>query len=435
MENTFALKGTVIHTPTMDSFDFYQNAYVVCENGICAGIYDQLPERYKGIPVEDCGDMAIIPGMSDLHIHPSQYGFRGMGQMPVYEEGDNWFKRFTFPEERRCTEMEYAQKAYGKFAEDLLKTTTTRLSAYATISRPTTLLLMDILEKKGFAGCVGKVNMDRNSIPGLLETTEETLAETRQWLEACKGRQNIKPILTPRYTPSCTDECMEGLQALMAEYGVPVQSHLSENLREIDWIHQLKPEAAFYGQAYDMYGMMGTAGPSIMAHCVYSGPREQALFFDQSRSLWVAHCPTGNCISSTMNIAPILQYLRAGAKVGLGTDIAGGYALNMWKTVYDAMMVSKLYWGIHQHKGPPHQPDCLSFAQAFYLATKGGGAFFGKVGSFEQGYEFDAVVIDESRNRDFVDRPLNDRMERMISLSDERETHAKYIKGKKVYQR
>ena len=69
---------------------------------------------------------------------------------------------------------------------------------------------MEELERAGVTGYVGKVNMDRNSGPAQ-ETTAQSVDETLRWLEACRFA-HVKPILTPRFTPSCTD-------ALMAELG------------------------------------------------------------------------------------------------------------------------------------------------------------------------------------------------------------------------
>ena len=134
---------------------------------------------------------------------------------------------------------------------------------------------MQKLADKGFVAYVGKLNMDRNSIEGLQETTEESLRETRTWLEnTCEKYEYVKPMITPRYIPSCTDACMEGLQALIHEFGVPTQSHLSEGLDEIEWVKQLKPEISFYGQAYDMYDMLGSVVQSVQAHCVFPTPEE-----------------------------------------------------------------------------------------------------------------------------------------------------------------
>lgn len=67
---------------------------------------------------------------------------------------------------------------------------------------------MEELEKAGVTGYVGKVNMDRNGSPELQETTEQSKRETLRWLDACGRFQTVKPILTPRFTPSCTDELM-----------------------------------------------------------------------------------------------------------------------------------------------------------------------------------------------------------------------------------
>ena len=75
----------------------------------------------------------------------------------------------------------------------------------------------------------------------------------------------------------------------------------------------------------------------------------------------------------------------------------------------------------------------LIFSEAFYLATKGGGAFFGNVGSFEEGYEFDAVVMDDSVLVHPQVLNLAERMERAVYLGlDEKNIVSKFVAGKKV---
>lgn len=56
-----------------------ENGYVVCEDGICAGAYEKLPECYETFPCYDYSDKLIIPGFADLHVHAPQYSFRGVG--------------------------------------------------------------------------------------------------------------------------------------------------------------------------------------------------------------------------------------------------------------------------------------------------------------------------------------------------------------------
>lgn len=67
------------------------------------------------------------------------------------------------------------------------------------------------------------------------------------------------------------------------------------------------------------------------------------------------------------------------------------------------------------------------------MATKGGGEFFGKVGSFEKGYEFDALVLDDSLLEHPQELTTGKRLERIIYLADEREVKRKYVRGNQVF--
>lgn len=430
----FALKGHIIHTPTPKGFEIFENSYVVCKKDTVIGIFKDLPEQYQAIPVFDYSGKLIIPGMADIHQHAPQYGFRGLGMaLDLDSNWNTWFMQYSLPEERHFNDLNYAELAYEKFTNDLLRSTTTRTCTFATIHRPATELLMQKLADKGFAAYVGKLNMDRNSIEGLQETTEESLRETRTWLEnTCEKYEYVKPMITPRYIPSCTDACMEGMQALIHEFGVPTQSHLSEGLDEIEWVKQLKPEISFYGQAYDMYDMLGSVVQSVQAHCVFPTPEEFELM-SRRKKLWVAHCPQSNMNANGV-AAPIRRYLDAGIHVGLGTDIAGSNTLSMFRTISDTIVASKIYWNSMERKGDPFaEKTYLTVSEAFYLATKGGCSFWGKAGSFEEGSLFDAVVIDDAPLWDFNNRSLRQRIERVVFQGDERHTVAKFINGRKVY--
>ncbi|MFR1009429.1 amidohydrolase family protein [Ruminococcus sp. RTP21358st1_A5_RTP21358_211008] len=433
-KKTYALRGIIVHTPDFNTIEYHENEYVVCEDGVSKGIFKELPEEYREIPVIDYKDKFIIPGMCDMHVHAPQYGFRGIGMLlDCNSEWETWFDKYSFPEESRYADIAYAKKAYTRFVDDMLtKTTTTRASVFATIHRPATEFLMRKMADAGMAAYVGKLNMDRNSRFGLQETTEETLEETERWLqETMEGYGSVKPILTPRYTPTCTDECMEGLGKLAVKYNVPIQSHLSEGLDEIEWVKELKPEISCYGDAYDMYGLLGSTVPSLMAHVVHPTDVEFELL--TKRNVMVAHCPQSN-MNAAGGVAPIMKMVDAGIKVGLGTDMAGGCNLSILRTMTDAIQASKLRWVYTERNGEPFaKKHFLTVANAFYLATKGGGAFFGKVGSFEPDYEFDAVVLDDGPLADFVERDLKDRMQRILWRHNERTVCAKYIQGRAVY--
>ncbi len=419
----FALKGTICYSKNQHELVFAENSYVVCENGICAGVFSQLPEEYRDIPTEDMGDRLIIPGFTDLHLHAPQYAYRGTG---MDLELLDWLNTITFPQEARYADLSYAKKAYSIFVDDLKHSFTTRACIFATLHRPATELLMDMLEESGLTTMVGKVNMDRNGAPELQEeSAQASAADTRQWLDEIRDRyDHTYPILTPRFTPSCTDELMTELGKIQKEYHLPVQSHLSENFGEIAWVKELCPASRFYGDAYDMFGLFGGACPTIMAHCVHSTDEELQMIKDQG--VYIAHCPESNTDLAS-GIAPIRHYLDMELRVGLGTDVAGGFSLSMFRAIVDTIQASKLRWRLMDQTLAP-----ITLEEAFYMATIGGGSFFGKVGSFEKGYEFDAMVLDDSNIRHPQEISNRDRLERLVYLSDDRNLVGKYVQGRKV---
>ena len=422
-KQTFALRGNVVYSAQKDELTSLEGGYLVCEDGVCRGAFLQLPEQYAGIPVTDWGNRLIIPGLVDLHVHAPQYAFRGLG---MDMELLPWLQTYAFPEEARYQNLEYARAAYMAFASALAGSATTRAAVFGTIHVPATLLLMELLEAAGLVAYVGKVNMDRNSTDNLTETAEASLQDTRRWLRETAGRHDsVRPILTPRFVPSCSDELMHGLGALQREYGVPVQSHLSENRDEIAWVKELCPSSTCYGGAYAAHGLFGGGVPTVMAHCVHSQGEELELL--RKNGVFVAHCPQSN-MNLASGVAPVRAFLSHGVNVGLGSDVAGGCDLSIFVAMRDAVRASKLRYAMQDRALAP-----ITAAEAFYMGTKGGGAFFGKVGSFEPGYEFDAVVVNDEQYRNPHDSmTLAQRLERVIYFACDHVVEGKYIAGRRV---
>ena len=113
----------------------------------------ELPEQFHGIPCQDFSNCLIIPGMNDLHLHAPQYAFHGM-YMDL--ELLDWLNTVTFPEEARYSDLNYAEKAYSIFADDIKHSATTRASIFGTLHVDATELLMDLMEKTGLKTFIGK---------------------------------------------------------------------------------------------------------------------------------------------------------------------------------------------------------------------------------------------------------------------------------------
>ena len=422
----FAVKGIFLDTPAPDSLRV-REGYMLCEDGLCVGFSAEAP---SGVTVLDYTGQIITPGLVDLHLHAPQYSYCGTA---MDLELLDWLQQYTYPEEAHYADPSYAKLGYGYFVQDLRRSATTRACIFATLHTDATLELMRQLQEAGLAAFVGKLAMDRNSPDIYREPSAAAgLAETRRWLDACRAAHSlhegpVRPMLTPRFTPSTSDEYMKGLGELAAEYGVPAQSHLSENPGEIAWVAELCPGTKFYGESYSRYGLFGGAVPTVMAHCIYSPDEEAALM--KANRVMIAHCPTSN-ENVIAGIAPAAHYLRGGWRIGLGSDVAGGHTLDLFAVMAAAVQVSKLRWRYIDQSEKP-----LTMTEALYMATVGGGDFwadFGeKVGLFEPGYAFDALVLDDAALRNLRSFSPAERLERYAYLG-KGALRAKFAAGNRI---
>lgn len=412
-------KANILFTKERDQFEVIPNGYIAVEKGRVVDVYEQLPSTLASQPVTDLGDKLLIPAMNDMHVHAPQYRNQGIA---MDLELLPWLQNYTFPEESKYSDTRYAERMYRRFVRDLWHVGTMRTVAFATVHRDSTRLLMNLFLEAGMGARVGKVDMNRNCPEALCESVEEAVSDNETLIaEYAKPNALVSPIITPRFVPSCTPELLQACGDLARKYDLPVQSHLSENRNEIAWVKELEPESRHYGDAYRRYGLFGDT-PTIMAHCVWTDGDELRMM--RERQVMVAHCPTSN-LNLASGMAPIRVFLNEGVPVGLGSDISGGHDLSIFKMMVYAIQVSKMRYC--QDKTLPF----LTLPEAFWIATKSAGQFFGKVGSFEPDYEFDALVIDDSElNHD--NYSLLHRLERFIYLGDDRHITHRFCRGQLI---
>lgn len=237
------IHGNLIHAPALGRLEILEHGWMLLEDGTIRGLWREKPAQYAALPVTDYGNALVMQSFADMHLHAPQYPMLGMGMdLPLLD----WLNTYTFKTEARFADTDYARRVYRRLAGDLITNGTTRVCMFSSLHTEATWILMEELERAGVTGYVGKVNMDRNALPGVLEeTTEESVRETIRWLDGCRF-EHVRPIITPRFTPSCTDELMAELGKIARERGLYVQSHLSESMNEIAWVRELSPGCARY---------------------------------------------------------------------------------------------------------------------------------------------------------------------------------------------
>jgi guanine deaminase len=339
----------------------------------------------------------LLPGLVDLHVHAPQWPQLGSAlDLPLEE----WLQAYTFPLEARYANVAYAQATYQSLVDGLLANGTTTVAYFGTIHVPATLRLAGMCLQRGQRAFVGRVAMDDpTQCPPYYRDASAARAEadTRAFIAAVAAmpgneRALVKPVITPRFIPSCSDELLHRLGALAAETGCHVQTHCSES----DWEH---------GYVLERCGMSDTAAlanfglltrRTILAHGNLIDDADAARIVEAGAG--IAHCPLSNVYFSDA-VFPLRRMLERGMRIGLGTDIAGGASPSIFDNARQAVIASRaLESGVDPalERGARRRPGSrIDALTAFWLATAGGGEVLdAAVGIFREGFQFDAMLID-----------------------------------------
>jgi guanine deaminase len=339
----------------------------------------------------------LLPGMVDLHVHAPQWPQLGKAlDLPLEE----WLQRYTFPLEARCADVNYARGMYASLVGNLLANGTTTALYFASIHLPATQALADICLALGQRALIGRVAMDdvKECPPYYRDASAaQGEADTRAfiaYLQALAGNGSglIRPVITPRFIPSCSDELLRRLGALAAQTGCHVQTHCSES----DWEHGYVLERCGVTDTAALEGFGLLSRRTILAHGNFIGDEDIGRI--RRTGAGIAHCPLSNVYFSDA-VFPLRRMLDAGVHVGLGTDIAGGASASLLENARHAVIASRLLEsGVdgtldrRRRRQPGARIDALT---AFWLATAGGGiALDLPLGVFREGYQLDAIVID-----------------------------------------
>lgn len=384
--------------------------------------YNLLKERIRYLEDREI----LIPGFVDCHNHASQFLNSGVGYDVQLLD---WLHKYTFPLEKKFEDVQFAKDAYIAAVSTFVRNGTTTACYFATIHTDATLVLCDIAEEIGQRAYVGKVCMDQNEGSSYKEDTKKSLQETERFIETVQKRKYrlITPVVTPRFALSCTEELMKGLAQIADKYDLPIQTHINENKKEIAEVEKMFPNKT-YAETYDAMGLL--KNKTILAHNIHCPHQDIKLIKKKESS--VCHCPNSNTnLQSGMFWAR--QHLDADIKLGLGTDISGGFSPSIFDIMRDTTGVSNLL------SDGTAQKESVSYKEAFRLATLGGSKVLGlddQIGNFRVGKEFDALLIEVPQqchqppgNKENWDRIFS----KLFHRGDDRNIKEVYVSGRLIH--
>ena len=387
---------------------------------VAVGEADDLRRSHPQAKVHDYGQGLISAGFVDAHVHyPQTAIIASWGKRLI-----DWLNSYTFPEEMKFADPAYAADIANRYFDLTLANGTTTVCSYATIHPQSVDAFFEAARTRGLRSYTGKTCMDRNAPEGLRDTPQSAYDDSRRLLEKWHGQDRLSYVITPRFSPTSTPEQLQAMGALWREYpDCLMQTHLSEQTDEVEWVKSLFPQSRDYLDTYETQGLLREG--ALFGHAIYLTDREVARIRDTGAAL--IHCPTSNTFIGS-GLFPTMAMARQGIRVGLATDTGGGSSFSMLRTMAAAYEVGQL-------RGTP-----LHAAQLWWLATQGSARALRAdhlIGNLAPGMEADIVVINLASTPAIAQRAARakDVWEALfptIMMGDDRATQAVWIGGRAI---
>jgi guanine deaminase len=413
------------------SHRYLEDGLIVLEDGRIAQVgeaRDLLPELDDATRVDHYPESLIMAGFIDLHIHyPQTQVIASYGAQLL-----DWLQTYTFVEEQKFGDPEHAAAVARFFLDELQRNGTTTAAVYCTVHPESVEAFFTESARRNTRMIAGKVLMDRGAPEGLLDTPQSGYDQSKALIARWHGQGRQHYAVTPRFAITSTEAQLEATGALMSEHpDAHFQTHLSENLREIETVKALFPQAASYTDVYDRFGLLGPR--SLFGHCIHLEEGERARLSETGSV--VVFCPTSNLfIGSGLFDLERARRDPAGhpLRVGMATDVGGGTSYSMLRTLAEAYKVLQL------------QGQNLPALQAFYKITLGNARALGleqNIGALEPGRDADIVVLDSratpamAHRMETIDDNLAEELFVLMTLGDDRSVRATYIAGERLHSR
>ena len=279
---TLAFTGDPFAAPIEDAARHERRGAVLVADGriMRVGTAETLRADHPDAVVSDYGDGLITAGFIDSHAHYPQTAIvASWGKRLI-----DWLNSYTFPEEMRFDDPDYAAKAARLYFDLTLANGTTTVVSYCTIHPESVEAFFAEAQRRGARAVAGKTCMDRNAPDSLRDTPQMAYDQSKALLQKWHGVDRLSYAITPRFSPTSTPEQLAALGALWGEYpDCLMQTHLSEQTDEVAWVAELFPAARDYLDTYEQHGLLGPGG--LYGHAIYLTDRERDRLREVDASL------------------------------------------------------------------------------------------------------------------------------------------------------
>ncbi len=354
-----------------------ENGSVAIRDGeiVAVGASSEVDQKYAAKTVIRAGGHAVVPGFVNAHTHAPMVLFRG-----IADDLDlmDWLTNYIFPAEAKNVDREFVKWGMRLAAAEMIRSGTTTFGDMYYFES-------DIAREAKAAGLRGVLAQTFIDFPAPdNKTWDEMVAYMRAYAKQWKGDRLITPALAPHAPFTVSKEHLQQVRALATELGCPILIHVSETKNELAQVAE-KQNGMTPGAYLDSIGFLGD--DVVAAHGVHLTADELKTF--AAKKTGVVHCPESNQMLAS-GVAPIVDMVKAGMEVGLGTDGPAGSNNNL-------DMLEEMASAARLQKVMRENPKAISAREVLRLGTIGGAQVLGladKIGTLERGKRADVVIID-----------------------------------------
>ena len=365
----------VILTANRD-FDIIEDGVVCIKNGEIAEILARTNESPvpEGKEMLDAQDGIIMPGLVNSHTHLPMALFRGLADdLPL----SVWLNEWIFPAEAKHINPESVRfGALLSCTEMILSGTTTCCDGY--FHEDVVAAAVDEIGMRGVLG-QGVIDFPAPGVPNPGDNIKSAVA----YVEKCQGLSHrIYPSIFCHSPYTCSEETLKQAKAAADSKGLVFQIHVAETRDEyvrFQTEHRTTPV-----RYLERIGILDSN--TLLVHAIWLDHDDIEVISKCNAK--VSHNPESN-MKLASGVAPVLDLLKAGVAVGIGTDgCASNNDLDLFREMDTA---AKL------HKVKAFDSTVMNARTVLNMATIGGAKAIGLdgvIGSLEAGKQADIVVID-----------------------------------------
>jgi 5-methylthioadenosine/S-adenosylhomocysteine deaminase len=386
-----------------------RHAAIAIDQGVIValGPADEIARRFPARETLPGSNRVVLPGLINGHSHAAMTLLRGVADDLALMD---WLNNYIFPAEVEFVDAEFVRVGTELACWEMLRGgTTTFVDMYYYPD-----VIAEVVESCGMRAFVSATVIDQRSPDA--EGAMDSIAKGLEFVSRWKGRNSrIMPIFGPHADYTLNADQLRATRAAANEAGIPISMHMSESPFEVEYSKKT------YGMTtIKMLESIGFFdGPTIGAHVVW--PTDEEIPILVERKVGVIHNPTSN-MKIASGIAPVTKMLKAGVRIGLGTDgAASNNDLDMWEEMRLASFLQKV---------DQMNPEVLPAATVLNMATRGGAeavGLGGVVGDLVVGRKADVIQVSFD-DVHFV--PTYDVISHLVYVADEQDVVNVVVDGK-----